>query len=206
MLGLPTETDEDVLAIAELVHKVFLCWREHTQNRSRGVRIHVSTAFFVPKPFTPFQWESQISPEEYERRVRLLREAFRRNRSVVYHYHAPDLSRLEAVLARGDRRIAPVLARAVELGVKLDGWDEYFDYSKWLQAFADCNIDPDFYAQRERSVEEILPWDTISVGVDKSYLIAERAQAYRSTITPDCRVACTGCGANALYTEGSCDD
>ena len=206
MLGLPTETDEDVLAIAELVHKIFLCWRENTENRSRGVRIHVSTAFFVPKPFTPFQWEAQIDPAEYERRVQLLREAFRRNRSVVYNYHAPDLSRLEAVLTRGDRRIAPVLQRAVELGVKLDGWDEYFDYSKWLQAFEDCGVDLDFYAMRERSVDEVLPWDSISVGVDKSYLISEKEQAYRSTITPDCRTACTGCGANALYTEGPCDD
>jgi len=206
MLGLPTETDEDVLAIAELVHKIFLCWRENTENRSRGVRIHVSTAFFVPKPFTPFQWEAQIDPKEYERRVQLLREAFRRNRSVVYNYHAPDLSRLEAVLTRGDRRIAPVLRRAVELGVKLDGWDEYFDYSKWLQAFEDCGVDLDFYAMRERSIDEVLPWDSISVGVDKSYLASEREQAYRSTITPDCRTACTGCGANALYTEGPCDD
>jgi len=206
MLGLPTETDEDVLAIAELVHKIFLCWRENTENRSRGVRIHVSTAFFVPKPFTPFQWEAQIDPAEYERRVQLLREAFRRNRSVVYNYHAPDLSRLEAVLTRGDRRIAPVLQRAVELGVKLDGWDEYFDYSKWLQAFEDCGVDLDFYAMRERSIDEVLPWDSISVGVDKSYLASEREQAYRSTITPDCRTACTGCGANALYTEGPCDD
>ncbi|MBE6954729.1 MAG: TIGR03960 family B12-binding radical SAM protein [Ruminococcaceae bacterium] len=206
MLGLPTETDEDVLAIAELVHKIFLCWRENTENRSRGVRIHVSTAFFVPKPFTPFQWEAQIDPKEYERRVQLLREAFRRNRSVVYNYHAPDLSRLEAVLTRGDRRIAPVLRRAVELGVKLDGWDEYFDYSKWLQAFEDCGVDLDFYAMRERSIDEVLPWDCISVGVDKGYLASEREQAYRSTITPDCRTACTGCGANALYTEGPCDD
>ena len=206
MLGLPTETDEDVLAIADLVDKVFYCWREHTTNRARGVRIHVSTAFFVPKPFTPFQWEAQIAPEEYQRRVQLLRERFRRSKSVDYDYHAPDLSRLEAVLARGDRRIAPVLERAVELGVKLDGWDEYFDYGKWLQAFADCGVDPDFYASRERSTDEVLPWDSISVGVRKDYLASERKQAYASVITPDCRTKCTGCGANLLYTEGKCDD
>ncbi|MBR2782385.1 MAG: TIGR03960 family B12-binding radical SAM protein [Oscillospiraceae bacterium] len=206
MLGLPTETDEDVLAIADLVEKVWLCWRENTTNRARGVRIHVSTAFFVPKPFTPFQWEAQLPPEEYQRRVQMLRDAFRRNRSVDYDYHAPDLSRLEAVLARGDRRIAPVLERAVELGVKLDGWDEYFDYKKWLQAFADCGVDLDFYATRERPCEEVLPWDSISVGVRKEYLASERKQAYASRITPDCRTKCTGCGANLLYTEGNCDD
>ena len=206
MLGLPTETEEDVLAIPELVQKVWECWRDNTPNRARGVRIHVSTAFFVPKPFTPFQWESQLDPEEYRRRVQLLRDAFRRSKSVVYDYHAPDLSRLEAVLARGDRRIAPVLERAVELGVKLDGWDEYFDYSKWLQAFADCGVDLDFYTTRPRSTGEILPWDSISVGVRKDYLASEREQAYRSRITPDCRTRCTGCGANTLYTEGPCDD
>ena len=206
MLGLPTETEEDVLAIPELVQKVWECWRDNTPNRARGVRIHVSTAFFVPKPFTPFQWESQLDPEEYRRRVQLLRDAFRRSKSVVYDYHAPDLSRLEAVLARGDRRIAPVLERAVELGVKLDGWDEYFDYSKWLQAFADCGVDLDFYTTRPRSTDEILPWDSISVGVRKDYLASEREQAYRSRITPDCRTRCTGCGANTLYTEGPCDD
>ena len=206
MLGLPTETEEDVLAIPELVQKVWECWRDNTPNRARGVRIHVSTAFFVPKPFTPFQWESQLDPEEYRRRVQLLRDAFRRSKSVVYDYHAPDLSRLEAVLARGDRRIAPVLERAVELGIKLDGWDEYFDYSKWLQAFADCGVDLDFYTTRPRSTDEILPWDSISVGVRKDYLASEREQAYRSRITPDCRTRCTGCGANTLYTEGPCDD
>ena len=206
MLGLPTETDEDVLAIAELVQKVWRCWREHTENRARGVRIHVSTAFFVPKPFTPFQWEAQLDPTEYQRRVQLLREAFRGNKSVRYDYHAPDLSRLEAVLARGDRRVAPVLARAVELGARLDAWDEYFDYSLWLQAFADCGVDPDFYAMRERGEDEILPWDSISVGVERSYLASERRQAYRSVITPDCRTKCTGCGANRLYTRGNCDD
>jgi len=206
MLGLPTETEEDVLAIPELVQKVWECWRDNTPNRARGVRIHVSTAFFVPKPFTPFQWESQLDPEEYRRRVQLLRDAFRRSKSVVYDYHAPDLSRLEAILARGDRRIASVLERAVELGVKLDGWDEYFDYSKWLQAFADCGVDLDFYTTRPRSTGEILPWDSISVGVRKDYLASEREQAYRSRITPDCRTRCTGCGANTLYTEGPCDD
>ena len=107
---------------------------------------------------------------------------------------------------RGDRRIAPVLERAVELGVKLDGWDEYFDYKKWLQAFADCGVDLDFYATRERPCEEVLPWDSISVGVRKEYLASERKQAYASRITPDCRTKCTGCGANLLYTEGNCDD
>ena len=206
MLGLPTETDEDVLAIPELVQKIWKCWRENTPNRARSVRIHVSTAFFVPKPFTPFQWEAQLTPEEYERRVQLLREAFRGKGSIVYDYHAPDLSRLEAVLARGDRKLAPVLQRAVELGCRLDGWDEYFSYETWLQAFRDAGVDPDFYTVRERQTEEVLPWDSISVGVSKKFLASERAAAYRSEITPDCRTKCGGCGANLLYKEGPCDD
>ena len=134
MLGLPTETDEDVVGIAELAHKILHVWRETASNRKRGLTINLATAYFVPKPFTPFQWEAQITPEEYLRRVHLLQSELR-SRSIDYRYHESDLSRLEAVMARGDRRLGPVIREAVRLGARLDGWDEYFRYDIWMQAF-----------------------------------------------------------------------
>jgi radical SAM family uncharacterized protein len=204
MLGLPTETDEDVLSIADLVYKIIQTWKEHATNKKRGLRVHVATAYFVPKPHTPFQWEKQITPEEYLRRCRLLKSHFYA-KSIEYNYHAPDLSRLEAVMARGDRRLAPVIEAAAKKGAILDGWDEYFAYDKWLEAFDECGIDPDFYTVRGYEESEILPWDTLSVGVSKAFLLRERKQAYAAKITPDCRQGCSGCGADRLLQEGKCD-
>lgn len=204
MLGLPTETDEDVLGIAKLVYQILNTWRAHASNKKRGVRIHVATAYFVPKPFTPFQWEKQIPPEEYLRRQRLLKDAMP-SKSIEYNWHAADLSRLEAVLARGDRRLGPVLEEAVKRGARLDGWDEYFSYQTWLDAFAACGVDPDFYTTRGYGQEEALPWQIISDGVSEVYLARERERAYRSETTSDCRTACHGCGANCLLAEGRCD-
>ena len=204
MLGLPTETDEDVLGIAELVYKVIQCWKEHAVNKKRGLRVHVATAYFVPKPHTPFQWEQQITPEEYLRRCRLLKSHFY-SKSIEYDYHGPDLSRLEAVFARGDRRLGAVIEQAMINGAKLDGWDEYFNYSYWFDAFNTCGVDPDFYTVRGYGEEEILPWDTIDVGVRKQFLLRERHRAYDATITPDCREGCAGCGANCLLQEVKCD-
>ena len=204
MLGLPTETDEDVIGIAQLAEQVYRIWREVTPNRSRGVKITVSTAFFVPKPHTAFQWEPQISREEYERRVKLLRDHIR-NRAIVYRWHDPETSLLEAVFARGDRRLADVLECAWRKGAKLDTWNEYFNYARWQEAFAECGVDPDFYASRVREKEEVLPWDVTSVGVSKAFLWREREQAYKAVITPDCRKQCTGCGADKLYPDGVCD-
>lgn len=204
MLGLPTETDEDVLGIADLVHKIILCWKEHASNKKRGLRVHVATAYFVPKPHTPFQWEKQITPEEYLRRCRLLKNHFYA-KSIEYNYHAPDLSRLEAVMARGDRRLGPVIAEAARRGARLDGWDEFFNYQAWLDAFEACGVDPNFYTTRGFGEEELLPWDTIDVGVTKRFLLAERRQAYAQTVTPDCRHSCSGCGANCLLKEVGCD-
>ena len=204
MLGLPTETDEDVLGIADLVYKIILAWKECAVNKKRGLRVHVATAYFVPKPHTPFQWEKQITPEEYLRRCRLLKSHFY-SKSIEYNYHAPDLSRLEAVFARGDRRLGPVLEEAVKNGARLDGWDEYFNYSKWFDAFRNCGVDTDFYTVRGYGEEEILPWDTIDVGVTKKFLLRERKQAYAEKVTPDCREGCAGCGANCLLKEVQCD-
>jgi radical SAM family uncharacterized protein len=204
MLGLPTETDEDVLGIAELVYKVIQTWKEYAVNKKRGLRVHVATAYFVPKPHTPFQWEQQITPEEYLRRCKLLKSHFY-SKSITYDYHGPDLSRLEAVFARGDRRLGAVIEEASKKGAKLDGWDEYFNYGIWFDAFEKCGIDPDFYTVRGYGEEEILPWDTIDVGISKKFLLRERRRAYDATITPDCREGCAGCGANCLLKEVACD-
>ena len=205
MLGLPTETDEDVAAIAELVNKIVYCWRQNATNKKRRLSINLATAFFVPKPFTPFQWERQTSPEEYLRRVHLLQSCLTA-RGVDYRYHESDLSRLEAVLARGDRRLSKVLLRAHGLGCKLDGWDEYFRYDLWMQAFSDCGVDPEFYTTRGFAEDEILPWQTIDIGVSRDFFLRERALAYQSVTTPDCRTKCAGCGARSLSERGVCDE
>ena len=204
MLGLPTETDEDVLGIADLVYKVIQTWKANATNKKRGLRVHVATAYFVPKPHTPFQWEKQITPQEYLRRCKLLKAHFY-SKSIEYDYHSPDLSRLEAVFARGDRRLGSVIEKAVQSGARLDGWDEYFNYAKWYDAFRVCGIDEDFYTIRGFGEEEILPWDVIDVGVSKKFLKKERKCAYEERITPDCRHGCAGCGANCLLKEVECD-
>ena len=197
MLGLPTETDEDVLAIAEMANHALHTWRESATNKNRGVRITVSTSWFVPKPFTAFQWEGQITREEYERRVKLLRNAITA-KAVTYNWHDGDTSFLEAVLARGDRRLGKVLELAFRKGAHLDAWSEYFDLSRWEEAFAECGLDPAFYANRVRSQEEILPWSVISCYVSDKYLWHQRELAYQSVPTPDCRTQCSGCGANVV--------
>ena len=204
MLGLPTETDEDVLGIADLVYKIIKAWKEHAVNKKRGLRVHVATAYFVPKPHTPFQWEKQIEPAEYLRRCKLLKDHFY-SKSIEYNYHTPDLSRLEAVMARGDRRLGPVIEKAMELGARLDGWDEYFRYDLWMDAFKACGIDPNFYTVRGFGEDELLAWDPIDVGVTKKFLLRERRRAYDATVTPDCRQGCAGCGASCLLKEVECD-
>lgn len=203
MLGLPTETDEDVLGIADLATKVYHVWRNNTPNRSRGVRITVSTSCFVPKSHTPFQWEAQNTMEEYMRKVTLLRDNMR-NKSITYNWHAPDTSFLEACLSRGDRRLADVIETAWKNGAKFDSWSEYFNFQTWMDAFQANGLDPAFYANRERGKDEILPWKVISDGVKESYLWKEREAAYQGVITPDCREKCSGCGANKLCEGGVC--
>ena len=202
MLGLPTETDEDVLGIADLAARVMHAWRESAANKQRGVRITVSTSWFVPKPHTAFQWEPQISKEEYERRVKLLREAIT-TKTVTYNWHDSDTSFLEAVLARGDRRMCKVLETAWRKGAKLDAWEEYFSLDRWLEAFEECGLDPHFYANRQRQKDEIMPWSMISSGVTEAYLWRELQQAKAGVTTPDCRTHCNGCGAN-LMVGGTC--
>ena len=204
MLGLPTETDDDVLGIAELVYKIINTWKACASNKKRGLRVHVATAYFVPKPHTPFEWEQQITPEEYLRRCRLLKEHFY-SKSIEYNYHEPELSRLESVMARGDRRLCSVIEEAVKHGARLDGWDEFFSYQTWLDAFDACGIDPDFYTVRGYQEDEVLPWDIMDIGVRKSFLLRERKLAYEGKVTPHCRQGCNGCGADQLLTEVKCD-
>ncbi len=204
MLGLPTETDEDVLGIADLAKKVLAWGREYGPHQRGGVRVTVSTACFVPKPHTAFQWEAQVDMDEYMRRVTLLRENMR-ERNITYNWHDPDTSFLEAVFSRGDRRLGAVIWEAWKNGAKFDAWSEYFDLQRWLDAFAACGLDPHFYANRERGREEIFPWEVTSTGVSRAFLAREREQAYRAVITPDCRKQCSGCGANQFCPGGVCD-
>lgn len=203
MLGLPTETDEDILGIAELADKVHRVFKESSPNRTRGVRITVSTSCFVPKSHTPFQWEPQNTQEEYMRKVKLLREAIR-NRSVTYNWHDPETSFLEAVFSRGDRRLADAIEEAWKHGARFDSWSEYFNLQRWLDAFTTCGIDPTFYANRSRGKDEILPWFTISDGVRDAYLWDEREKCYQAVVTPDCRTSCSHCGANRFCEGGVC--
>ena len=203
MLGLPTETDEDVLGIADVAARVMHAWRESAPNKQRGVRITVSTSYFVPKPHTAFQWEPRITREEYERRVQLLRQAMT-TKTVTYNWHDGQTSFIEAVLARGDRRLGNVLEAVWRKGGHLDAWEEYFSLDRWQEAFEECGVDPAFYAYRRREKDEIMPWDMISSGVTRHYLWREYENAMAGVTTPDCRTRCNGCGANKLV-GGKCD-
>ncbi|MBR5542599.1 MAG: TIGR03960 family B12-binding radical SAM protein, partial [Oscillospiraceae bacterium] len=204
MIGLPTETDEDIKGIAELSQKILYLWKTHATNKKRGVKITVSAACFVPKPQTPFQWEAQNTREEFARKAALLREAITA-KAITYNWHEPKVSFLEAVFARGDRRMGKVIEAAWKKGAKLDGWEEHFSLDLWLSAFEECGIDPAFYANRERAEDEIMPWDHISTGVTKKFLRCECEKAHRSEPSPNCREKCLGCGASKLLSGGKCD-
>lgn len=204
MLGLPTETDEDILGIAEMANQVLHCWRENAKNKSRGVKITVSTSCFIPKPHSPFQWEAQISMEEYLRRVNLLRSSITA-KSVTYNWHDAETSLIEAVLSRGDRRVADAIEAVWRAGGRLDSWTDYFSFERWMRAFEQCGIDPDFYAARERSTDEVLPWDMIDTGVRREHFLHEREMCYASALSPDCRRQCSACGAARLLKGGRCD-
>ena len=205
MLGLPTETDDDVRGIAEMANQVLHCWRMYAKNKNRGVKITISTSCFIPKPHSPFQWEPQVSVEEYLRRVNLLRSSITA-KNVTYNWHDAETSLIEAVLSRGDRRVADAIELVWRRGGRLDAWSDYFSVERWMQAFADAGVDPDFYALRERNVDEVLPWDMIDVGVRKAHLVKEREKCYRSELSPDCRHQCAACGAARLLKEIRCDE
>ncbi|MDR1821672.1 MAG: TIGR03960 family B12-binding radical SAM protein, partial [Oscillospiraceae bacterium] len=200
MLGLPGETDEDVLAIAELVRKLYWTWKSAATDKKRPPRITVSTSFFVPKPHTAFQWTGQIPPEEYMRRVALLREALH-IKNVVYNWHDAENSVIEALLARGDRRLAPVIEAVWRNGGNLEGWSENFSFARWQNALSKNGLELSFYTDRTREKDEVLPWSAISIGVDTAFLLKECARAESAALTPDCRAACSACGANKLCAE-----
>ena len=204
MLGLPTETDEDIVGIAEMANQVLHCWRQNASNKNRGVKITISTSCFIPKPHSPFQWEAQISKEEYLRRVELLRSSIMA-RNVTYNWHDAETSVIEAALSRGDRKLSAVIEEVWKNGGRLEAWSDYFSYQRWVDAFAKCGLDIDFYASRERGEEELLPWDMIDVGVRKAHLLHERQQCYASALSPDCRKQCSACGAARLLKGGKCD-
>lgn len=203
MIGLPYETMEDVVGIADLAEKVVdQYFTVPKEKRKKGLKVTVSTSIFVPKPFTPFQWIPQIKMEDVREEIRTLRSSIK-SRSINYNWHETPVSYLEAVFARGDRRICDVLIKAFEKGAKFDGWSEYFNFETWEEALKECGIDGDFYAYRERSYDEILPWDFIDVGITKEFLIRENERAKKAEVTPDCRLGCENCGVN-INLEGKC--
>ena len=204
MLGLPTETNEDVLGIGELAQKVVESFYEIPvdERKGRSVTVTVSTSFFVPKPFTPFQWEPQNRISDMEKKAAMLKNSIK-SRKIVYNWHESDVSFLEEVFAKGDRRLGEVLITAVEMGCKFDGWSDFFDYDKWMKAFEANGIDPEFYAYRTIPYDEILPWDYADIGVSKKFLMEERERAYKEETTPSCRDKCSACGA-AQFGRGVC--
>lgn len=208
MLGLPTETEEDMKGIAHLAQKIAETYYEEVpkEQRKGKVQVNVSTSFFVPKPFTPFQWAGMYREEDFVEKAKVVKSEIRaqvNQRSIRYSWHEPDVTILEGFLARGDRRCAQVILKAYEKGAIYDAWSESFDYNIWKEAFAETNTDIDFYTLRERSTDEILPWDFIDAGVTKKFLIHEWEQAKKETVTLNCRQKCSGCGA-MRYGGGVC--
>ena len=204
MIGLPYENIEDCTAIGELAQKVANEYFAIPKGvRKKGLKITVSTSILIPKPFTPFQWAKMTPIDEVTDKISAVRDSIK-SRSIQYNYHSQKTSYMEAVFARGDRRISEVLIKAFEKGAKLDGWSEYFNFERWQEALKECNIDGDFYAYRERSYDEILPWDFIDIGVNREYLQNENEKAKKAELTQNCRKGCTGCGMNVNFKEGEC--
>ena len=207
MLGLPTETEEDMKGIAHLAEKIAERYYEIPKNQRNGkVQISVSTSFFVPKPFTPFQWAPMFREEDFIEKAKIVKEEIRaqlNQKSIRYHWHEPDVTVLEGFLARGDRRCAQVILKAYEKGALYDAWSENFRYELWKEAFAETGVDIEFYTLRERNTEEILPWDFIDAGVSRKFLIREWERALSEEVTPNCRQQCSGCGVKK-YKGGVC--
>ncbi len=204
MIGLPYENIEDCNAIGELAEKIAdEYFKVPKQIRNKGLRITVSTSIFVPKPFTPFQWAPMATIESVGEKIKAVKTSMR-SKSITYNYHHSQVSYLEAVIARGDRRVCEVIIKAYENGAKFDGWTEHFNFEHWQKALEESNVNGDFYAYRERSTEEVLPWDFIDIGVNRNYLIKENEKAKDAELTQNCRLGCTGCGININFKEGEC--
>lgn len=207
MLGLPTETEEDMRAIPELANDIAVRYYEIPKDQRNGkCQITISTSFFVPKPFTPFQWARMYQPEDYIGRAKIVNDTVKEQlnrKSIKYNWHEADVTVLEGVLARGDRKVSQVLLYVYEHGGIFDAWSEFFDYQRWLDAFEACGVSMDFYTMRERPLDEIFPWDFIDTGVTKEFLIREWKNAIGETVTPNCRMKCSGCGI-ARFKTGVC--
>ena len=207
MLGLPTETEEDRKAIAHLANDIAVKYYEIPKDQRNGkCQITVSTSFFVPKPFTPFQWASMHHPGDYLGFAKTVNHEIKEmlnQKSIRYNWHQADVTVLEGIFARGDRKISKVILEAYRMGALYDAWTEYWNYDRWLQAFENCGIDMDFYTTRQRSLDEILPWDFIDIGVTKEFLKKEWERAHQEEVTPNCRMKCSGCGV-ARYKGGVC--
>ncbi|MGU8236093.1 TIGR03960 family B12-binding radical SAM protein [Clostridium perfringens] len=204
ILGVPYETVEDAAEIGLLAEKISDQYFDVPKHiRNKGLRITVSTSILVPKPFTPFQWAPMEKMDIVTEKINAVKGAIK-SRSIVYNYHEQKTSYMEAVLARGDRRLCDVLIKAYEKGAKFDGWSEYFDFELWQEALAECNVDGDFYVYRQRSYDEILPWDFIDIGVTRKYLERENEKAKTGEPTQNCRKGCTGCGVNVNFKDGEC--
>lgn len=204
MMGLPTETNEDVIGIADLAQKVVdEFYKNPNKPKGKGVNVSISVSCFVPKPFTPFQWEAQDTMEQLKAKQHLLLESVK-SRKISVSYHDARTSFLEGVFARGDRRLCDVMERAWRKGCRFDSWDECFSFEKWMEAFEECGVDPYFYTSRKRSYDEILPWDHMDYGISNKFFQKEAEKAYQSVTTPHCREKCNACGANKL-NGGKCD-
>ena len=207
MLGLPTETEDDMKAIAHLAEKVARRYYEIPKEQRNGkCQITASSSFFIPKPFTPFQWAQMFSSEEYIRRASIVKHEFLQQlnkKSLKYNWHEADVTVLEGVFARGDRKVGKVIEEAYRLGCLYDSWSESFDNEKWMQAFDNTGVDIAFYTMRERSMDELFPWDFIDIGVTKNFLKKEWERAMNAQVTPNCRMQCSGCGA-AKFGGGVC--
>ena len=203
MLGLPTETDEDIVGIAELGQRIVNeYYNMPNKPKGKGVNVSISVSTFVPKPFTPFQFEPQITLDEIRRRQELLKNSIT-TKKISLSYHDSATSFLEGAFARGDRRMSAVIEKAYEMGCKFDGWTECFEPEKWYEAFKECGLSPEFYANRTREYDEVTPWEHIDVGVTKDFLVKENKVAHQNKTTPNCREKCSACGANC-YGEGVC--
>lgn len=204
MQGLPTETYEDLAAIPALAKQVIEAFYANpNRNKAKSPQVTFSVSPFIPKPFTPFQWEPQDTLEVIREKQEYIGSCVK-DRKIKYQHHEAEICRIEAVLARGDRRLAPALELACREGFKFDAWSEFFSYEKWMDVFERCGIDPSFYANRQYSYDEVLPWDIIDCGVTKEFLIRESKNAHNEKTTPNCREACSGCGANKLGGEKTC--
>lgn len=204
MMGLPTETMEDIKGIADLgMEVIHTFYNNPNRQKGTGCQVSISCASFIPKPFTPFQWEPEDSMESLREKQKYLLECIP-TKKIRVSYHETPTSLLEGVLARGDRRLGKVILRAFELGCKFDSWDDKFNFNAWMQAFDENNIDPHFYTHRKREFSELLPWDHLDFGVSRKFLENENKKAHRNETTPHCRIKCSGCGANKL-NRGKCD-